>query len=312
MMKSILHISIVVVCSISLLLFTACGHIAGATTTVTMQDSLIPYDLASPSEQFELSNKLREISGIVCYKKRYIVGVQDEKGSLFLMKPNTGDIVEKINFSADGDYEDLALVGEVLYAIRSDGVLFRITNWKNKNKVETKVLDTNLGELNDTEGLTYHAQTNSLWIACKASAVIGEREHEERAIYQYQLDSNHFDTTPIFTVGRKQLKEYLKTIKGTERYDAIKKETKKAKKEMAIRPSAIEIHPTNQDVYILSAVSNLLLVLDSNYQIKSCIPLSSKQFEQPEGLAFDGQSNLYISSEGRKEKAMIYKFDYMK
>ncbi len=312
MMKPIHHVLLVVACSISLLLFTACGPSTTTTTTITMQDSLIPYHLGSPSEQFELPNKLREISGIACYKKRYIVGIQDEKGSLFLIKPNTGEITEKIDFSADGDYEDLALVGEVMYAIRADGVLFRITNWKNKNKIDTKVLDTNLGELNDTEGLTYHAETNSLWIACKASAAIGEKEHEERAVYQYQLDSNYFDTKPLFSISRKQLKEYLKTIKGTERYDAIKKEVKKAKKEMVIRPSAIEIHPITEDIYILSAIGNLLLVLDSNYQIKTCIPLSSKQFEQPEGLAFDGQSNLYISSEGRKEKAMIYKFDYIK
>lgn len=279
---------------------------------MTMQDASLPYNLSKPDLSCKLSKKLKEISGISCYENKYIVAVQDEKGKLFLLNPKNGDIEKKITFSADGDYEDLVCVGERLYAIRSDGVLFQIEDWQKPKKITTKVLDTNLGELNDTEGITYHAPTNALWIACKASAQIGEQEHKYRAIYQFELDSMAFDVEPIFTISRKQFKKYLKQIRGTATYDALKREMKEAKKDMPVRPAAIGIHPQTNDIYILSAVGNMLLVLNAGKEIKSISYLSPEQFEQPEGLAFDEDANLYIASEGRKKRARLYRFDYQK
>jgi uncharacterized protein YjiK len=255
---------------------------------------------------------LKEISGITCYKKKYIVAVQDEKGKLFLINRKNGEIKKKITFSADGDYEDVVLVGDLLYAVRSDGVLFEISDWRDEDKITTKVLDTNLGEMNDTEGITYHAPSNALWVACKASGKIGEQEHGYRSVYQFELDTMAFDVEPVFTISRKQFKQYLKKIKGTETYDPLKREMKEAKKDMPIRPAAIAIHPKSNDIYILSAVGNMLLVLNTGKEIRSISYLSPDQYEQPEAITFDKDANLYIASEGRKKKARLYRFDYQK
>jgi uncharacterized protein YjiK len=277
-----------------------------------MQDVSLPYKLREPDETFKLSDKLKEISGITCYKKKYIVAVQDEKGKLFLINRKNGEIKKKITFSADGDYEDVVLVGDLLYAVRSDGVLFEISDWRDEDKITTKVLDTNLGEMNDTEGITYHAPSNALWVACKASGKIGEQEHGYRSVYQFELDTMAFDVEPVFTISRKQFKQYLKKIKGTETYDPLKREMKEAKKDMPIRPAAIAIHPKSNDIYILSAVGNMLLVLNAGKEIRSISYLSPDQYEQPEGITFDKDANLYIASEGRKKKARLYRFDYQK
>ena len=48
----------------------------------------------------------------------------------------------------------------------------------------------------------------------------------------------------------------------------------------------------------------------SSHNIKHVKRLSQKKFEQPEGLTFTSNGDLFISSEGQKKKARIYKFNY--
>ncbi len=277
-----------------------------------MTYSSLAYNLQEPSVTFKLPKKLEEISGLTVYKDKWLIAVQDEKGTLFFLNIDNGKIEKTVDFSADGDYEDIICVGEALYAIRADGVLFRIDNWQDQDKVLTKVIDTNLGEINNTEGLTYWADSNDLWIICKESGLIGEEEHRFRSTFSYDLDSMEFHTSPLFSISRKQFKTYLKdSLKGKEDYSFFKKELKKAKKKMPIQPSAIAIHPIDKDIYILASVGNALLVLSPNYSIKSCHHLPSQYFEQPEGLTFNAQGDLYISSESKKKKARIYRFNYL-
>jgi uncharacterized protein YjiK len=280
---------------------------------VVVPDSKFAYNFDAPNEKFKLSKELKEISGLTCYKDKWLAAVQDEKGAIYLIDMNTGKTEDIIEFSADGDYEGIACVKEVFYTLRADGVLFQIKHWKGKQKqVKTKVIDTNLGEINDTEGLTFDPLKNQLLIACKASAAIGKNETGARAVYAYDLKKNKFEVEPIFLLSRKALKKYIKeNLKENPAYKAYLKEIKKAKKEMLLQPSAIAIHPISNHFYLLSAAGNSLIVLDRSFNIKHLERLDADRFEQAEGLAFNSRGDLFIASEGLKKKARIYKFDYL-
>jgi len=283
--------------------------------TVTMMppDSEFPYRLDAPNEKFKLSKELKEISGLTCYKDKWLAAVQDEKGAIYLINMNTGDTEDVIEFSADGDYEGITCVKETFYTLRADGVLFQIKHWKGKQKnVKTKVIDTNLGERNDTEGLTFDSLKNQLLIACKASPIIGGKESGVRAAYAYDLKEKKFKVEPIFLLSRKTFKKYIKeNIKKNPSYKPYLKEIKQAKKELLFEPSAIAIHPVSNHYYLLSSAGNSLIVLDRSFNIKHLERLDAKRFEQPEGLTFNSKGDLFISSEGQKKKARIYKFDYL-
>jgi len=271
-----------------------------------------PYDFSDPDEKLKLSKKLEEISGITTYQEKWLVGVQDEKGALYFIDKESGDIEDIIEFSADGDYEDIVYTQNTFFVIRADGVIFRITNWQSEDTILTDVLDTNLGEINNTEGLCYYPDSNELIIICKESPTIGKKEENARAAYTYDLDSMRFDVEPRFRISRKQYKRFLKkTMKAyPEDYKKLKEALKKAKKEMPLQPSAIAIHPITNDFYILAAVGNALLVTDRQANLKHCYYLNPKKIEQPEGLAFDKDGNLYMASESQKKKARIFRFDY--
>jgi len=80
------------------------------------------------------------------------------------------------------------------------------------------------------------------------------------------------------------------------------------KGDAALKPSGIAIHPVSGDLYVLSTVPQLLLILSANGRIRSVNRLNPGLFEQPEGIAFDGYQNLYISNERVQHQANILKF----
>ena len=182
---------------------------------------------------------------------------------------------------------------------------------QDEKKAQTRVIDTNLGEINDTEGIAYDPRTQQLWIACKGSAQIGQSVHQERAVYAYDLTLDSFYTTPIFTLSRKQVHRYIKQqLKTSPHYDFYKKIFKKERPNLPLQPSAIAIHPLTEDVYLLCSVGRSLVVLRRDFSIRQLYYLPEALFEQPEGMTFDSQGNLYIASEGVKRKARIHYFPY--
>ena len=78
----------------------------------------------------------------------------------------------------------------------------------------------------------------------------------------------------------------------------------------AFAPSGIAIHPITKEVFLLSSPGKLLVVLDENGKIKDAQKLSPKYMKQPEGICFDRDGTLYITSEGDGGKARLLKYEY--
>ncbi|MCH2023023.1 MAG: SdiA-regulated domain-containing protein [Saprospiraceae bacterium] len=284
---------------------------SSANTSITAKDSF-RYDLNEPNTKFKLTKKLKEISGLTCYKDKWLFAVQDERGAMYRIDIKSGEIKDVIKFYGDGDFEGIASNDSIFYVIRADGVLFKINDWEKKKKIKSKKIKTHLGSINDTEGLAYDPVSNDLIIACKGSSAIGYEAHKSRSVYAYDLDSANFNITPVCTITRKKFKKFIKeNFANNPEYKPYKKEIKEAKKSIIIKPSAIAVHPITKNYYILSAISNTLIVMDRSSNIKHIKRLSKKQFEQAEGIAFSTDGDLFISSEGLKKKARIYKFDYI-
>jgi uncharacterized protein YjiK len=298
-------------------LSTACrNHSPGQESAVesnalVLKDSSFRYNLDQPNSKFKLSKKLKEISGLCAYKDKWLMAVQDEKGSMYQIDIKDGSTHQVIKFSGKGDYEGLAFFGTTFYALRADGTIFKISNWTNEKSIQVDKIKTPLTEKNDTEGLSYDPFTNRLLLACKASSRIEEDYHKSRAVYAVDINTLSFDSLPVCNITRKQFKQFVKTnYHKFPSYKPYKKEMKKAKKEIIIQPSAIAVHPISKHYYILSAMSNSLLVVNRQNEIMHVKRLSRKRFEQPEGLTFSTNGDLFIASEGLKKKAKIYKFDY--
>ena len=97
------------------------------------------------------------------------------------------------------------------------------------------------------------------------------------------------------------------------RPDVSKIDKMSGKKKGTFHPSALAINPITKQWFIVSSVNKVLLVADEKFNIISTHHLSSNTFNQPEGIAFDKDGNLFISNEGSETTSgNILKFDYKK
>jgi uncharacterized protein YjiK len=257
--------------------------------------SPLGYDLNQP-ETFNMPEALNEISGISFYKGNSdtLYAEQDEEGKLFYL--HLGDKkASHVKFGKKGDYEDLAIINEQVIMLRSDGTLFSFP-FKEVQQEEVTDVKEWAGLLPDGEfeGLYADAKNNLLYVLCKHC---GDDE-TTKAITAYIL---------------KLQSDGSITQSGSASVNVKVIEELAGEKKLKFHPSALAKNPQTQQWYILSAVNEMLIVADNDWKVKEVYRLDAGTFRQPEGIAFDGENNLYISNEGDDiSKGNVLKFVFKK
>lgn len=256
-------------------------------------DSL-PYDLENPSFVINLvSEDLKEISGLSPTDSAGIyLAIADEVGEVFFIDGNGGGaILRKVFFREKGDFEGVEMVGKCLYAVKSDGDIFEIGCWETDSPkiVEYK---SPLKKADDVEGLCYDAKRNALLLACKQNTDSAGL----RRIFAFDLKTKQLSKNPVYTIDPEAVNRLVPLDGDKNHY---------------ISPSGIAIHPKTGDVYVVSSTQKRLVVLDyKTGAIRYAVRLDKKLLPQPEGIAFDADGNLHLSSEGKKGEGLVLKFDY--
>ncbi len=251
------------------------------------------YNFLQPTENYELPDILREISGITLspdYSRVYCV--QDELGAVFKYDFAEQKVINVYRFADIGDFEDLTLAGDSLYILRSDGNLF-IYDIKREKKTAELMLPVK--SLN-IEGISFHK--GEVYVACKDAAI--SQSEDKRTVYRAPV--NRLQALEEYLeISRNQLLEYLKNT-----YPDF------AVSGFLFNPSAVAVHPVTEDIYVLSATERFLAVYRAK-ELHHLIPLPADVYYKPEGLSFNSEGDLFISSEGDKRgfvKALIYKIKW--
>lgn len=253
------------------------------------------YDLSKP-QKYSMPDVLQEISGIAFNKgdHRTIYAEQDEEGSLFTLTLGTKDkIVTK--FAGKGDYEDVAIAQNWVLILKSNGTIFSFKLSEAKNAIAANVKETKgLVPKGEYEGMYADERTGLVYVLCKNCNQDKGSKVTSGFILSLQSDGS------------------LKSS-GTFKIDVSQIDQLSGKKKGTFHPSALAVNPLTQEWYIVSSVNKALLVTDAKWKIKSVYHLSSNDFNQPEGIAFDTTGNLYISNEGSEtQTGNILKFAYKK
>ncbi len=264
-----------------------------------------PYNLSSPNETFKLSNKLQEISGIsLSPDGKHIVAVNDEDGKIFYLNKKNGEIEGEVKFEKSGDYEGIESVGKKIYVVKSNGDIYKVKDLDKKNP-DTKEYNTKLDSRYDVEGLGYDAATNQLLLACKGKAGEGKDMKGIRAVYGFDLEENKLKKKPVYTIDRKIIGAYFASENISQKLvDLLTPQYASD----AFAPSGIAIHPKTSDICIISSVGKLFVILTPIGEIKYMEKLDASIFKQPEGICFDNDGTLYISSEGRGGRGKLFRF----
>jgi len=288
--------------------FASC-NIPGKAKLASDNQSLYSYDFQHPETMYQLPAELKEISGIAYFKQDRIACIQDEKAFIYIFDTKKRVLLSKIDFGSKGDYEDLAIVKDDAYILRSDGNLFKVSDFETNHK-KTRRIKTPLGAKNNAEGLFYDSISQGLLIACKDSPSLknGKSYAGYKAIYRFDLETNLLEEEPAYLIDFSKI-DSTKTkgiIEGFFVETAVKLKLTDGSK---FYPSALAIHPINREsIYLLSSVGKLLIVMNRQGQITNIVELDPKLFHQPEGICFTKNGDLYISNEGKKGGGNILKF----
>jgi uncharacterized protein YjiK len=239
-------------------------------------------------KRWDLPVVLKEISGIASIDSIRFACVQDEVGSIFIYNIATSTIQEEIPFATAGDYEGIALVNDTAWVLRADGKLFEVNTLYSKATVTTEY-NTPLTANHNVEGLCFDKTNNRLLLAIKNSEPGGKTY---KGVYAFDLKTKTMSAEPTFKIDmRQELKSGNK------------------KRSFEIMPSGIAIHPQTKDMYVTDGRNSMLLILDASGGFKNLYDLNSKEFNQPEGITFHPNGEMYISNEGAKGGGNILKVE---
>lgn len=269
---------------------------------------VFPYTINTPDLTLELDNDLEEISGLdLTPDQKYLVAIQDEDGLLFYLDRNTGKIVKEFGFWKDGDYEGVEVVDQDIYVVKSSGTLYHVEHPDSKRQVVTKYNQFLNGD-NNVEGLALDTANNRLLLACKGEADTDPAKGPARAIYAFDLDTKQLLRDPAYCIRQKDVLDFLGVSPLARKVGKLVEFFDPEENDFSFSPSGIAIHPQTGDLYILSAVGNVLMVLGADGAIRHLAKLDKDIHEQPEGICFDQAGTLYIANEAGNEKPLIQRF----
>lgn len=232
------------------------------------------YNMSFPDVTMKLSEELNEISGLDLVSDSTIVSINDEKAVIYYLDVNSGEIISKFDFGKDQDFEGIAF-NNGFYVLRSNGTITKVK--KNKKNKEYKFKG---GKHYDFEGITLDSAHNRLLIACKNHYITNQQDYV--FIYSFSLNEKVYEQKPLFKISKKKVHQNF-------------------------MPSGISIHP-NGNIYVLSSFSKTLLVLSPNGKILTKTQLNSYIFNQPEGITFNKNGDLFIANEKNGTYPTLLKF----
>jgi len=240
--------------------------------------------------QYKLDRILQEISGVAWdSKKNIFYAVNDEVGKLFILDKESKAIIDDPTFGDPGDYEDVAILNDIPYILRSDGLIIKFVKDETGKSFGLEAGKVAIAGTNDFETMYSDPSRNALVIICKKCKTDDDKSISAFAFYP---DSIGFQEKPLFVVNADKINE-LSPFSSSK-----------------FQPSAASINPRMQKLIMISSTSQQLVVADLNGNVESVHKLSKKMFIQPEGIAFKQNGDMYISNEGLGERGTLLEFAY--
>jgi len=240
-------------------------------------------DKAMPLAMWIMPAQLREISGLALTSRGTVLTHDDNSGRVSEINPRTGILLKAFSLVGNQkeDFEAIAIAGNDIYLVASDGKLFRFREGADGQQVQFILFDTGLRKQCEFESLAYEADSTRLLMACKRQ--LDKQAPKDLVIYRMPLPLNR----ATFTVLRVPLQQVI----GSNKWKNF-------------RPSDMTIDPFTRNYVIIASHEKGLLVLTPDGDVVRSEPLPGDH-RQPEGVAITKDSILLISDEANVKPAAI-------
>lgn len=248
------------------------------------------YQLENP-KRFRVRESMQEISGLVHYgDETNFMAMNDEQGKLFRINLRAKSAYPSWKFGKGGDYEELVFTGKDWLVLKSNGVIYHVLHLFT-DTTESVTYHFPKGKKNEFEAAYYDPGQNKTFIICKNCE--DDKGQGTTSVYAFAMDSMRYAPEPAYQFR-------------AENIDKLE-----ASHSKHFRPSAAAIHPVEKRLYIMASINRLLVIADLQGNVQESHFLDPRHFNQPEGITFAPNGDMYISNEGDEEyTADILKFSY--
>jgi uncharacterized protein YjiK len=248
---------------------------------------LARYDLeAPPGDRWELPRALDEISGLAIDADGRVFAHQDERAIIFELEPSTHRVARQFTFGSPaipGDFEAIALVGDSVVLVTSDGVLYVGARGRDGAAVPFVTYATGVGRSCEVEGLAYEPGDRSLLLACKVPRDAFTRGHV--TIFRWSLDRRRLVEPAPLHIPVARLAHPI----GASDF----------------RPSDLTRDPRTGRFLLLAARERAIAELTPDGQVERVVRLQRKLHRQPEGIAITPDGALLVSDEAARGHATL-------
>lgn len=237
-------------------------------------------------ELFVLKKNLLEISGLCYLGNDSFAAINDEEGKIFIFKPGEKKKkIQTIKFAGKGDYEDMVKSDSAYFVLESKGIIHEVRPGSEAEKAKYKFKAEDKIEF---ESLVLYPDLHKLVLISK------DHRLDKDAIYGYSFDlvSKTYSDAPFFVIPMHDIRKQMKDFSAT------------------CKPSGAAINPVNGKLFIVASIGKVLLQCSRDGKVERSYKMNPGQFQQPEGITFAPNGDMYISNEGAEGKATVLKFPY--
>jgi hypothetical protein len=275
---------VAIIISIAVVLCCSCHTNTHKNEVRTEAAQDFPYDIQSPDKTFILPDKLIEISGIAAVTDNIIACIADEKRIIYFYNLHNNTVENKIRFADEGDFEDLTIINDTIYALDSKGIIWVIKNFKEQPVISSFPLA--IQQPFELEGLCHRQDT--LFIAAK---------------YYHNKKRDEAGNLPVWKVpiSNRQVSKILFDV-----YDMVKPDN--SHEQIPFHTSALLYNETNAEWLFISSHSRAFMRCNYKAAVIQIQKLPEEKFTQPEGICITPSGNVLISNEGKDNSATILLF----
>lgn len=263
------------------------------------------FDLGDPDRTYQLPDELAEISALTDVDANTIACLHDEEARLYFMDLESGSIDRTLEFGVPGDMEGLTRVREEYFALRSDGLVYRM------KLLETALLVTDTFRLSipnrNIEGLGWDEKNGVVLISPKDTPKGKPEVRDTRRIFCYDPIAKRMCDEPALTLSIERIVAQARAMN----VEVPMKQTGNGREvpAMKLRFSSVAVDPVTDTYYLLSASDRILLVVDRKGDLVRLEQLDVSLFKKPEGITFLPGGDMLISNEGKDAPPNIHRFN---
>ena len=228
--------------------------------------------------------ELKEISGLTLKANGNVLAHNDEAARIFEIDPKSGIAIKQfvLEGAPKGDFEAIAIAGEDVYLLNSNGNLMKFKEGADGGIVPYTKTRTSLGRECEFESMAYEADSSRLLLACKK---VGSKSMKDDLVI-YRVPIPFSDTSRITVLAIP-----LERVIGTNPWKNFE-------------PSDMAIDPATKNYVLISSLQKAIAVITPGGGVVRSGPLPGGH-PQPEGLAITTDRIMIISDEATSKPAAI-------